>query len=177
MRTKLSLTAAALALTVTIADADMLFTIPTSVSEGHMNVRSGPGANHGLIGAIPGGQTVSASRCVPRDDGIRGADWCLVTWNGMRGWVSQAGLMPVPMVRAAPPPGTPPPVSTTDRLQPTCRSMAIAVLGTTTPGSMRLEHQLDGRGNPHQIFHPVRHHFGATVQDQLAHPEGHRHLG
>ena len=64
----------------TAAHADMLFTIPLGVSEGHMNVRTGPGANHGLIGAIPGGQTVSASRCVPRDDGIRGAEWCFVTW-------------------------------------------------------------------------------------------------
>ena len=88
----------------TAAHADMLFTIPLNVSEGHMNVRTGPGVNHGLIGAIPGGQTVSASRCIPRDDGVRGADWCLVTWNGLRGWVSQAGLMPV--VQAPPPAST-----------------------------------------------------------------------
>lgn len=33
--------------------------------------------------------------CVRRDDGIAGADWCLVTWNGLTGWVSQVGLMPV----------------------------------------------------------------------------------
>jgi hypothetical protein len=95
MKTKLLVAAAALALTVATAHADMLFTIPPGVSSGHMNVRNGPGANHGLIGAIPGGQTVSASRCVPRDDGVRGADWCLVTWNRLRGWVSQAGLMPM----------------------------------------------------------------------------------
>src|SRR6516162_4822025 len=76
---KLWMTTAAVLL-CTAAHADMLFTIPPSVSEGHMNVRTGPGVNHGLIGAIPGGQTVSASRCVPRDDGIRGAEWCFVTW-------------------------------------------------------------------------------------------------
>jgi len=91
---KLWMTTAAVLL-CTAAHADMLFTIPPSVSEGHLNVRSGPGVNHGLIGAIPGGQTVSASRCVPRDDGIRGAEWCFVSWNGLRGWASQAGLMPV----------------------------------------------------------------------------------
>jgi len=100
---KLLMTTAAVFL-CTAAYADMLFTVPLGVSEGHMNVRTGPGANHGLIGAIPGGQTVSASHCVPRDDGIRGAEWCFVTWNGLRGWVSQAGLMPV--VQAAPRPAS-----------------------------------------------------------------------
>jgi hypothetical protein len=60
-----------------------------------MKMRDGPGANHGLIGAIPAGETVNASRCVPRDDRIPGADSCLVYYRGMTGWVSQAGLMPV----------------------------------------------------------------------------------
>jgi hypothetical protein len=36
--------AAALALTVATAQVDLLFTTPPGVSEGHMNVRSGPGA-------------------------------------------------------------------------------------------------------------------------------------
>ena len=78
----------------TAAQADIIFTVPTNVSEGHMNMRDGPGSNHALIGAIPGGAVVSASRCVPRDDGIAGANWCLVTYGMTRGWVSQAGLMP-----------------------------------------------------------------------------------
>jgi len=88
--------------------SEMLFVIPSDVSSGHMNVRTGPGTNHGLLGAIPAGQTVRASRCVKRDDGIAGADWCLVTWNGLTGWVSQVGLMPVtpqptqPIARSAP---------------------------------------------------------------------------
>ena len=87
--------------------SEMLFVIPPDVSGGHMNVRNGPGANHGLLGAIPAGQTVRASRCARRDDGIAGADWCLITWNGLTGWVSQVGLMPVtpqptqPVARAA----------------------------------------------------------------------------
>jgi SH3-like domain-containing protein len=72
-----------------------LWKIPREVSAGHMNIRSGPGTNHGLIGVVPAGATVSSSRCVPRDDGIAGAYWCLVNWNGIRGWVSQAGLMPI----------------------------------------------------------------------------------
>jgi uncharacterized protein YgiM (DUF1202 family) len=83
----------ALAMTST-AYAEMLFTVPYGVSQGHMNMRTGPGSNHDLIGAIPQGQRVSASRCVPRDDGVAGADWCLVDYAGTRGWVSRAGLMP-----------------------------------------------------------------------------------
>lgn len=77
------------------AYAPMVFQVPYDVSQGHMNIRNGPGVNHGLTGAIPAGQIVRASRCVPRDDGVAGADWCLVNWNGYAGWVSQAGLMPV----------------------------------------------------------------------------------
>ena len=76
------------------AHADIMFTVPQGVSEGHMNMRDGPGTNHSLIGAIPAGAVVSASQCVPRDDGIRGANWCHIYYNGIRGWVSQAGLMP-----------------------------------------------------------------------------------
>ena len=88
--------------TTTAATADTLYTIPSDVSAGHMNVRTGPGTNYALLGAIPAGKTVSASRCVPRQDGIRGADWCLVTWNGPTGWVSKAGLMPVAAAPARP---------------------------------------------------------------------------
>jgi uncharacterized protein YgiM (DUF1202 family) len=84
-------------------ETSMLFMIPYDVSEGHMNVRSGPGTNHGLLGAIPAGQTVGASRCAPRDDGIAGANWCLVTWNSLTGWVSQAGLMPLQEQPVSPP--------------------------------------------------------------------------
>ena len=51
--------------------------------------------NHGLIGEIRAGARVTASRCVPRDDGIAGANWCLVNYRSVTGWVSQAGLMPV----------------------------------------------------------------------------------
>ena len=59
-----------------------------------MNIRTGPGKYHSLIGSIPSGEIVSTSRCVPRDDGIAGPNWCLVNWNGVRGWVSLLGLTP-----------------------------------------------------------------------------------
>jgi hypothetical protein len=93
MRRLLMTTVAVLALTGA-AQAEM-FTVPYGVSEGHMNMRTGPGTNHALVGAIPAGQLVNGTRCnTPRDDGITGANWCLVDYAGMRGWVSQAGLMP-----------------------------------------------------------------------------------
>ena len=57
-------------------------------------IRRGPGSNHDLLGSIPAGVDVVASRCVPRDDGIAGADWCLISWRGLTGWGSRANLMP-----------------------------------------------------------------------------------
>lgn len=99
---KRSLLAASAMLLISTAAAsanDMLFRVPNDVSAGHMNVRNGPGVNHGLIGEIPAGQIVRASQCVGRDDGIRGADWCYVPDFGRTGgWISQAGLMPAAQI-------------------------------------------------------------------------------
>ena len=86
--------AAALATALTGTAHATMYTIPLDVSAGHMNIRTGPGTNYALIGAIPAGRTVSATRCVARQDGIRGADWCVVNWEGISGWVSKSGLMP-----------------------------------------------------------------------------------
>lgn len=82
--------------------ATMWFQVPPYASNGILNVRRGPGVNHGLVGTIPAGQVVSASRCVPRDDGTVGADWCLVSWNGLTGWASQAVLLPLQQESPAP---------------------------------------------------------------------------
>jgi hypothetical protein len=95
MKTAIAVVAVALTTTAFTPAKAETFRVPNDVSGGHMKMRDGPGANHGLIGAIPAGETVNASRCVPRDDRIPGADWCLVYYRGMTGWVSQAGLMPV----------------------------------------------------------------------------------
>lgn len=96
--------------------------VPYDVSAGHMNIRTGPGANYDLIGSIPAGTTITwhgPATCVPRQDGIAGADWCRVnTRNGMlaplgdrgngSGWVSRAGLMPVQDQPPSYPDGEPP---------------------------------------------------------------------
>ena len=59
-----------------------------------VKIRRGPGSNHDLLGTIPTGVDVVAARCVPRDDGLAGADWCLISWRGLTGWGSRANLMP-----------------------------------------------------------------------------------
>jgi len=91
--------------------ATMWFQVPPYASNGILNVRRGPGVNHGLVGVIPAGQVVSASRCTPRDDGTVGADWCLVSWNGITGWASQAVLLPIQQEQQAPAPRIPRPTS------------------------------------------------------------------
>jgi predicted aspartyl protease len=74
-----------------------------------MNIRSGPGTNYSLLGVMPNGKRVTwqgPAVCVPRQDGIRGADWCKVNvangqlapvggYYNQVGWVSRSGLMPV----------------------------------------------------------------------------------
>jgi uncharacterized protein YraI len=74
-------------------------TLQVYMSDGSLNIRNGPGTNYALMGAAPNGSNFTwngPAYCVPRQDGIRGADWCKVNWKGQTGWVSRAGLMPVP---------------------------------------------------------------------------------
>jgi uncharacterized protein YraI len=51
MKLKSLLASAAFALLATTAHA-AVYTVPSDVSAGHMNIRSGPGTNHSLLGAI-----------------------------------------------------------------------------------------------------------------------------
>lgn len=59
-----------------------------SVSEGKLNMRSGPGTKHPLVTAIPAGATgLTIGLCRMPDDG--GAKpWCEATWRSFAGWVS-----------------------------------------------------------------------------------------
>jgi len=58
------------------------------VSEGKLNMRSGPGAKYPLVYALPAGTTgISVGRCRMPDDG--GAKpWCEANWRTYSGWVS-----------------------------------------------------------------------------------------
>jgi hypothetical protein len=75
-----------------------VYRVPSDISGGHLNMRNGPGVNYALVGAVPAGSILRGKapiQCRPREDGIRGADWCHVAWNGVDGWVSRAGMMPI----------------------------------------------------------------------------------
>jgi hypothetical protein len=75
-----------------------VYQVPADISGGRLNMRNGPGVNYALVGAVPAGSVLRGKapiQCRPREDGIRGADWCHIGWNGIDGWVSRAGMMPI----------------------------------------------------------------------------------
>jgi len=45
-----------------------------------LNMRSGPGVQHAVVGVIPGGEDVTVAGC------IDSANWCEVTYKDMTGW-------------------------------------------------------------------------------------------
>jgi uncharacterized protein YraI len=94
MKAKCILLTTAAVLIGTAANA-ATYQVPANFADGQLNVRSGPGTNHALIGYIPAGSFVEAGSCRPRDDRIVGADFCAVRYGNTIGWASRAGLMPV----------------------------------------------------------------------------------
>ena len=69
------------------------------VPPGGLPVRTGPGTVYAMLGAIPPGTILRGTpplQCRPREDGLPGAPFCHIAWRGLDGWVSQAGLMPLP---------------------------------------------------------------------------------
>jgi hypothetical protein len=103
-----SLLKAAAVLLMTTAAHATVYTVPSDATGGRLNMRSGPGTNHSLVGAIPAGATVNATQCVPRDDGIRGSEFCLVAYNGITGWAASSSLMPGYMPQGQAPVAVPP---------------------------------------------------------------------
>lgn len=70
------------------------YSISRNVSDGILNMRSGPGLGHSIIIAVPAGSTgVQVSSCrAPDDRGRSRFDWCRAVWNGHSGWLSSRGL-------------------------------------------------------------------------------------
>jgi hypothetical protein len=68
--------------------------VKRGVSLGYLNLRSGPGLEDKIVAHIPAGTTglVMQGTCVPPADGGSTFPFCLVEWNGLRGWVSSNGL-------------------------------------------------------------------------------------
>jgi uncharacterized protein YraI len=81
------------------------YRVLSTVSEGILNMRTGPGTGHPLVVAIPAGATgVQVGECRQPDDGGK-KPWCSVSWRGYRGWVSSCCI--VPEVTAHSPQSTP----------------------------------------------------------------------
>jgi uncharacterized protein YraI len=70
---------------------------------GYMNLRTGPGVGHSIIGTVRNGIVVDAdaAQCVPRDD-APGPPWCFVHLRNAEGWMSTGGL--VALAQFMPPP-------------------------------------------------------------------------
>jgi hypothetical protein len=68
--------------------------VKRSVSLGYLNLRAGPGLEDKIVAHIPAGTTglVMKGTCVAPADGASTYPFCLVEWNGLRGWVSSNGL-------------------------------------------------------------------------------------
>lgn len=83
------------------------FTVSPSVSQGILNMRSGPGQGHPIVTSIPAGASgvETTGGCVDPDDGKSRYEWCAVQWQGKSGWVSKGGLFEsTAQPRQAPPP-------------------------------------------------------------------------
>lgn len=64
------------------------FRVLDNVSQGILNLRGGPGTNHGIITAIPAGSTgITIGVCRTPDDGGR-LRWCEARWRQFSGWLS-----------------------------------------------------------------------------------------
>jgi uncharacterized protein YraI len=70
------------------AEEQGVFRVTDTVSQGKLNMRSGPGTSHALVVALPAGASgVRVGRCRKPDDGGR-IPWCEVEWRGYKGWAS-----------------------------------------------------------------------------------------
>lgn len=89
-----------------------LYMVPADVSGGSVPIRSGPGVTFDDVVDIPAGATgLQIGQCMPpQDNGASHKDWCIVTWNGHRGFTSscciapQTGVATAPAVPSAPKP-------------------------------------------------------------------------
>ncbi|MDO9411857.1 MAG: DUF1236 domain-containing protein [Pseudolabrys sp.] len=93
-----------------------------------LNMRSGPGPEYPVIGAIPTNGQATVLGC------IEGSQWCQVTYNGAQGWaysqyMQSAGIRSLPPVTYAAPPST----TGTAIVRPTYSGDFIAPVATTAP--------------------------------------------
>jgi WD40 repeat protein/uncharacterized protein YraI len=71
-----------------------IYSISTAVSDGILNMRSGPGQGYSVVVAIPAASDgVHIGQCQSSADGKSRFDWCMAEWNGYRGWVSSCCIV------------------------------------------------------------------------------------
>ena len=74
-----------------------LVSVSPDVSQGILNMRSGPGIGHPIIVSIPAGtHGLELGTCRSPDDGKSRYKWCDVEWKGFSGWVSSGSVRPIP---------------------------------------------------------------------------------
>jgi len=68
------------------------YRIPTSVSGGFQNMRSGPALKYPIVIPIPAGATgIVLGACRAAEDNTR--PWCQATWRGLSGWISSCCII------------------------------------------------------------------------------------
>ena len=69
--------------------------MPDNVSDGFLNIRTGPNTKMSVVAEIPAGASdVSVGRCVPSEDG-KGPAWCEVRWREHAGWASSCCMVEI----------------------------------------------------------------------------------
>jgi hypothetical protein len=70
------------------------YSVLPNVSDGILNIRSGPGQGHSIVVAIPAGSGgVTIGSCQTADDGRSRYSWCKAQWKNYSGWVSSSGIV------------------------------------------------------------------------------------
>jgi Protein of unknown function (DUF1236)/Bacterial SH3 domain len=92
-----------------------------------LNIRSGPGPEYPVTGAIPTNGQAAILGC------IEGSQWCQITYNGVQGWaysqyMQGAGIRTLPPVAYTAPPAT----TGTTIVRPTYSGDFIAPVASTT---------------------------------------------
>ncbi len=103
-----------------------------------LNIRTGPGPQYPVIGAIPGNGQATITGC------IEGSRWCEVTYNGKQGWAysqylttTVAGrVVSISELRELPPVTYTAPASTTVVVTPTISGDFVAASPTAAPLSI-----------------------------------------
>ena len=85
MKKTLLISAAASGAILALTSAAFAQTSATATTD--LNIRSGPGPQYEILGAIPGNEQATVNGC------LEGSKWCRVTYDGTEGWVYSDYLM------------------------------------------------------------------------------------